>query len=572
MSTFTSELQSRFKLKSDSKFQRPSAIQAEARNAIEACAPQSGIVVLPCGTGKTAIFIDAALQAGVRVLFLCYEKQGVLQVAESIKSETTVRDSQLCVYTSHIKKHPNSTFCYMVTTYGMFTDRANASSETTRTVKAFVLSTEWDLVVCDEVHHAAASTYKPLIELLAKKARRVLGFTGTLCRHEFRSQQETAIREGVISRESAMHDQFKFIGPVLYSRSCRDLETDGLIAKLHLMEVHAPMTTQFTVAHGVAQGSARKYVESLHPNKLKVVWQLVQMHRKVGHIGMIFVYHLLHAKVLQEMLGDEWEILSGGSAYGTDGVHTAEANANIIKRFNDRKLTGIISTAVGESALDAFHDDFRFGIVVDGHSGAASASQRLGRLSRTPRIEKIDGELESQFCARRMACQKHAAYYDVVTPGTEEANAALARRAQFEYEGYNVDTLRTHDALFDAASTTQMAPCVYDDEDACLGLLIDTLSYRALGDVEVGARAESKATRNSHLGQIKELKQAAEKAKSAVMKERKLSRVKILQKQTTTIAKNRVAMNGRVVSETARKVLRQLGTPLSTLKRIGVSI
>lgn len=106
--------QLRFKLNDDSKFNNPSSVQTNALHIIEQCAPESGIVVLPCGAGKTMVFLQAALSAGMRVLFLCYEKQGVVQVAETIRQHSNVRKSQLCVYTSDIKTEPNSFFCYMV--------------------------------------------------------------------------------------------------------------------------------------------------------------------------------------------------------------------------------------------------------------------------------------------------------------------------------------------------------------------------------------------------------------------------------------------------------------------------
>ena len=109
-----------------------------------------------------------------------------------------------------------------------------------------------------------------------------------------------------------------------------------------------------------------------------LVWLLVRMHRALGEIGVVFVNHLLHAKVVQQMLGPRWEILSGGNAHGTEGVHTAEANAAIVQRFNDGLLEGIVSTPVGESALDVFNPRFRYALVVDAHGGPTAASQKLG--------------------------------------------------------------------------------------------------------------------------------------------------------------------------------------------------
>lgn len=568
-----------FALTVASKFNEPSDIQTEALHVIhdrKVEPPASGIVVLPCGTGKTMIFLKAALCAGSRVLFLCYEKQGVVQVANAIREHTTVPDSHLCVYTSDAKTEPNPLGCFMVTTYGMFTNRSGHQSEQTTRIKEFVLHNDWDLVVCDEVHHAAAATYRPLIEQLKTTATRILGFTGTLCRLELPPEQEARVKSGAVTRDAAMEAHFEFVGPVLYSQTCKTLEADGLIAKLRLMEVRTPMTTEFQTAHEMAAGTLKKYVESLHPNKLRIVWAIVQMHRSIGEIGMIFVDHLLHGKVLKAMLGDRWEILAGGNAHGTEGTHTIAANAEIVDRFNARKLDGIIATPVGESSLDVCHDDFRFAIVLDAHSGPAAASQKLGRLSRTSRLPPVPNHTAAQQRARRLACQKQAAYYELVTSDTEEEHAAAVRREQFCSEGYEVRPME-HDRLLAMAKKTNPPPCIYEDDAPCLRLLIDVLSYRALGEWETEARAESKAQTEPHRKEITRLKQKASTSKTSVMKERLLKKAKKLDKQAVamkTIAKEeRIAqMSGCILSATAWKVVQELKISEERLEEIGVAL
>lgn len=501
----------------------------------------------------------------------------------------------------------------------MFTQRTSHQAEKTSRVKDFVLTTKWDLVVCDEVHHAAAITYRPLIEQLRTTAHRVLGFTGTLCRHELPPKQEAAVRTGHTTRDDAMAELFRFVGRRLYSCTPRELEDDGLIAKLWLMEVHTPMTQEFAIAHELATGTIKKYVESLHPNKMRVVWALVAMHRAVGDIGMIFVGHLLHGKILKAMLGSRWEILAGGNAHGTDGVHTAEANAAIVQRFNNRELDGIISTPVGESSLDVNHDDFRYAIVVDAHSGPAAASQKLGRLARTTRLatSSIDVLVDAQQRAQRLAVQKHAAYYEarhnplnapkrpsrisnfkrsqtpikglnplntpqcgfgsqVITPNTEEAHAAGARHEQFRSEGYSHRVVE-HNHLLAIAAKANPKPCIYESAHEQLRLLIDVLSYRTLGCLESQARAESSALTAPHRKAIKELKAKAGASRASVMKERYAQAAKNLKKQTSSvkaIAKDRhiSKVSGRIMSPTARKVMQTLNVAPALLRELGVEL
>ena len=562
---------SHFCLKPGSKLRASSAVQEEALEAIRGTA-SPGIVVMPCGSGKTSVFVQAAVEAGRKVLFLCFEKQGVVQVAQTIREHTTVQENQLCVYTSDIKKEPNTLFCFMVTTYGMFASTAGSRSEVTKRVRNFVTTAKWDLVVLDEAHHAAAATYKPLVELLVRNSKRTLGFTGTLCRNELMGQNTG------LTRDEFMEQQFGFIGEVLYSRKCIELEDDGLIAKVRCMRVLTPLTEHFAAAHAEAKGSCKQYVQSLHPNKLIAVWLLVRMHRALGETGMVFVNHLLHAKVVQEMLGPRWEILSGGNAHGTEGVHTAEANAAIVQRFNAGLLEGIVSTPVGESALDVHNPRFRYAIVVDAHGGPTAASQKLGRLARTPRLPRADGESNEAYHSRLCAAQKEAAYYEVVTPDTEEETAARARHEQFDYEGYTFTT-RDYDELVACAAeegwSADEAP--HSDDVKRLQLLVEALSYQHKGTLEGAANAHAKATLAPHRSAIRNAKAKAAGTTNAIFKQRHLQTVRSLSKQTAARkasardAKHQTLRDSPLPPEAAN-VLRSLDLPAKLLERAGVEL
>ena len=172
------------------------------------------------------------------------------------------------------------------------------------------------------------------------------------------------------------------------------------------MQVAVALTDHFSVALAEASGSCKLYLQALNPQKLNATWMLVQMHTALGHVGMIFCDHLLPAKTLKSVLGARWEVLSGGNAHGTEGSHTAQVNADIVKRFNDGALDGLIATPVGESALDVHNTKFRYAIVIDAHGGQAPASQKLGRLSRTPRVLRKPDESAEDHAKRVKQQQK----------------------------------------------------------------------------------------------------------------------------------------------------------------------
>ena len=132
------ELDTSFKLKPRSKFHKLSIPQAEADAALSA-SDQSGIVVFPCGAGKTALFVRAAMR-NYNVLVLSYESQGVLQVADVVLEETDVGKDLLCCYTAEKRTEPNRLSCFMVATYSMFAGSTQKQSKHTRLVSEFVFT------------------------------------------------------------------------------------------------------------------------------------------------------------------------------------------------------------------------------------------------------------------------------------------------------------------------------------------------------------------------------------------------------------------------------------------------
>ena len=510
-----------FGLKPDSKFNNPSEPQAQALAAI--CeTSDSGIIRLPCGTGKTMIALRYALQCAAdegrkpRVLFLNYEQQGAVQVSSAIREHTTVDERHVCLYTTGSKAEPGKGVCFMVTTYAMFSASTGRSDATER-VRRLVLTTAWDLVVLDECHHAWAKTFRELVLRLKQVARRVLGFTGTLCRNEPLADEDAR----ALTRQEANEKQFAFIGRVLYSRTCAEMEAEGLIAKVRRLEVSIGLTAHFASAHAQTAGPPRQYLQALNPEKLNAVWMLVELHRRIGDIGMIFCNHLLPAKTIKAFLGPRWEVLAGGNAHGTEGTHTALANAALVRRFNDGALDGLIATPVGESALDVHNARFRYAIVVDAHSGHASAAQKLGRLSRTPRLAPEPDESAEARAERLRRAQKRASYYEVVTRHSEEVSAAREREVQFLHDGYDgahVDYAELRACAAQAGIAERDAP--FATSEAQLALLVECLSYQDLGRVECAGNAKAAETLLPHQQEVKRLKAKVSGSTSALFRER----------------------------------------------------
>lgn len=542
-----------FHLKKDSKLRHQSIVQSEAVSALTRNA-ESGVVVLPCGAGKTSIFLQVALSAGKKILFLSFEKQGLIQISDTILQHTNVNRAQVCVYSSDQKDEPNNLICWMVTTYSMFSASDKTRSSKTERVRKFVDTAAWDLVVLDECHHSSAATYKPLVLQLQTQAKRVLGFTGSLCRND------------------GKQDTFDFLGPVLFQRSCKELEALGLIARVRLMTVHVELTPWFRTAHELASGSSKKYIASMHPQKLDTLKAIVDLHTSVGEAGMIFVEHLLLASTIQKVLGDGWEILSGGDAHGAEeSKHSAHENAKLVQKLNSGKLLGLITTPVGESALDINLCRFRYAILADGHGGPASAVQRPGRLSRTPRPASVEGEASEAFRQRCVASQKEACFYELVTTRTEEETAAAARKKQYDREGYAPVARSGEDLL----ARAPLATARFDDA-AELRLLVEALKYQSLGEVAAEGRARARAVVQPTKLAIAKTRQKLGATSSSVFKDlgkRKLGRLKaqIGVDQKEAAETKRAVVSSAPHTELIQRVLRALALPPELYARANIA-
>ena len=504
-----------FRFLPGSKFNQRSDVQQEALSAILK-ANHSGVCVAPCGAGKSALIIELGMKLAhrsptsseaQRVLILCYESAGVLQLEAALRDHTTLQARNISVQTGRTKQRVNSKFVFLVSTYSLFAAQGEVRNEASKEVKDFVFSTVWDAVLLDEVHHICAPTFKPFIMNL--KSRIKLGFTATLYRNDVKTT-ETRLE----------HEQrnFGWFGPVLYRCTAADSERTGIIAKIRRAEVRVSLSEEFSMVYRATTSSMdRVYLAALNPQKLNALATIVGMHQQLNHSGIVFATHLLSAKIIRDVLGAEgWEILSGSNAHGIfDEKHSSEANRQIVKRFNAGELRGLISTAVGESSLDLHSDAFRYVVVLDADGGSASAAQKLGRVARTARLNAKEGETPEQLLQRRLSVQKSAAYYEINTRDTADESAARRRVAEFEVEGYH-ETLPVEygDLVKWAEEEHFLLPFTALTHDA--HLLKEVLIYSSLGNSVAAARAAAADVRKPQKDLIKKHSDASSNAGTKV--------------------------------------------------------
>lgn len=551
----------KFMFRKTSPFNHPSEVQQAMIDAIQATEPSNGFVVSPCGSGKTAVILQAAMAAGLKVIIFCYESQGVKQMEQALREHTTLFGHQICVHSGKSKGEPHEHWCFLITTYGMFASKEAHRSAQSKRVRDYVYNTNWDLVCCDEGHHVCAKTYRKMLGELHYK--RMLGFTATLFRNEFCSATQT--------RDEHEREAFGWFGTVLFRRTCRELEEAGLIARIRRAAIKVELTPQFRTAYDMAVGPQKKYIASLNPTKLNALKATCEVHKRMGHAGIVFVTHLLSAKVVEKVLGEGWEVLSGGSAHGEDDPRNAEINADIVKRFNAGELVGMICTAVGYSSMDVPLTRFCYVAVVDADGGVASAAQRIGRVARSPRLVRREGESDAALRTRRLEEQKGATYYDFITLDTEDEEAADKRQTLFELEGYGDEIDVPAQGMLDSAKE-------YDAPLACSGivaemlLLKEVLQYKELGKVEKEANAAAAKTKAPQSSKVRAHMANAKQAPSIMGKmllERKAAQAKKREREIAEEAREvrRKTIDNAPMTKETLAIFRKLDLPLEVLEQ-----
>ena len=212
----------------------------------------SGVVVLPCGAGKTIVGLAAMAEIGQSTLILATGRTSVEQWRREILEKTSLTDIDVVEYTSRVKEIGPVT----LTTYQMLTYRPNKTDDFPH-LELFNQH-EWGLIIYDEVHLLPAPVFRVTAEV---QARRRLGLTATLIREDGREE-----------------DVFSLIGPKKYDLPWRDLEDQGWIAEARCIEVRCALPRDVRMHYATASPREKFRVAAENPAKRALVHKILARH------------------------------------------------------------------------------------------------------------------------------------------------------------------------------------------------------------------------------------------------------------------------------------------------------
>ncbi|MBD3421580.1 MAG: helicase [Chitinivibrionales bacterium] len=355
---------------------------AESFVGTDAQAGGSGVVVLPCGAGKTIVglYVMSLLQR--RTLILATGVTAARQWREELIDKTSLKPEDIGEYSGETKEIKPVT----IATYQILTFRKRKKEDF---IHFGIFNAEnWGLIIYDEVHLLPAPVFKFTAEI---QARRRLGLTATLIRED--------------GHEA---DVFSLIGPKKFDVPWKDLEKQGWIATARCREIRIdlPATEKLRYLSLTAREQIRTAYEN--PNKLPVVRDLLKRHLNDRVLIMGQYLDQLH-EFAREF---EMPIITGS----TPNTERSE----LYQRFKVGQISTLILSKVGNFAVDL--PDANVAIQISGSFGSRQEeAQRLGRILRP----KKDGS--------------QAIFYSIVTRESKELDFAMKRQLFLAEQGYSYE-------------------------------------------------------------------------------------------------------------------------------------
>jgi DNA excision repair protein ERCC-3 len=355
---------------------------------------RSGVIVLPCGSGKTLVGITAICTMKKRTVILCTSGVAVDQWKRQIELWSTVDPNLIITFTSTSKdKVPDpSKACIIISTYSMMGYSGKRSSESA-VVYEKVSQVEWGLLVMDEVQVVPADMFRKVI--FDVKSHCKLGLTATLVREDNR-----------------IEDLNFLIGPKLYEANWLDMQYQGFIAKVQCIEVWCPMTAEFFQEYLNAKPRKKILLYVANPNKLMTCQYLVKKHEAVGDKIIIFSDNLFVLELYSKYLA--LPMISGNVPH--------HERVRILFNFeNTISSNTILVSKVGDNSIDL--PGANVIIQISSHFGSRrQEAQRLGRILR-PKANSIQTDFNAYF-------------YSLVSQDTQEMWYADKRQQFLIDQGY----------------------------------------------------------------------------------------------------------------------------------------
>jgi DNA excision repair protein ERCC-3 len=337
----------------------------------------SGVVVLPCGAGKTIVGAAAMAKAKATTLILVTNTVSARQWREELLNRTSLTEEEIGEYSGSKKEiKPVTIATYQVMTTKKKGEYAHLDLFDAR---------DWGLIIYDEVHLLPAPVFRFTADI---QARRRLGLTATLVREDG--------REG---------DVFSLIGPKRFDVPWKEMQNQGYIAPAECVEIRVTLSEDERLNYAVSEDDSKYRIAAITPEKIKTVEKLLAKHE--GEQILVIGQYLEQLHRLSDDL----------KAPLITGETPIKERQELYEMFRQGEINVLIVSKVANFSIDL--PEATIAIQVSGTFGSRQEeAQRLGRILRP----KKDG--------------RTATFYTVVTRDTVDAEFAAHRQRFLAEQGY----------------------------------------------------------------------------------------------------------------------------------------
>jgi DNA excision repair protein ERCC-3 len=345
----------------------------------------SGVVVLPCGAGKTIVGAAAMATAKTNTLILVTNTVSARQWKAELLKRTSLTEEEIGEYSGSMKEVKPVT----IATYQILTTKRKGEYAHL----ALLNANDWGLIVYDEVHLLPAPIFKMTADL---QARRRLGLTATLVREDG--------KEG---------DVFSLIGPKRFDAPWKEIEAQGYIAPAACFEVRIDLPEDERMEYAISSQEDRYRIAATSKTRIPVIQQLLKKH--AGEPTL----------VIGQYLSQIHEVSAALKVPEITGETPVDERERLFEQFRTGELSTLVVSKVANFSVDL--PEASVAIQISGSYGSRQEeAQRLGRLLRP----KADG--------------RTASFYTLISRDTVDQDFAQNRQRFLAEQGYSYEILDAH--------------------------------------------------------------------------------------------------------------------------------
>jgi DNA excision repair protein ERCC-3 len=345
----------------------------------------SGVVVLPCGAGKTIVGAAAMSTAKTNTLILVTNTVSARQWKAELLKRTTLTEDEIGEYSGSLKEVKPVT----IATYQILTTKRKGEYAHLSLLNA----NDWGLIIYDEVHLLPAPIFKMTADL---QARRRLGLTATLVREDG--------KEG---------DVFSLIGPKRFDAPWKEIESQGYIAPAACFEVRIDLPDEERMNYAVSSQEDRYRIAATSATRIPVIKKLISKHQGEPTL------------VIGQYLSQIHEVSAALDVPEITGDTPVDERERLFEEFRTGRLKTLVVSKVANFSVDL--PEASVAIQISGSYGSRQEeAQRLGRLLRP----KSDG--------------RTASFYTLTSRDTVDQDFAQNRQRFLAEQGYSYEIVDAH--------------------------------------------------------------------------------------------------------------------------------